>query len=71
MLVQASLRIRKDSESSFHHCGDPMKLLYVCFCVRRDLESRFYYCEGHVKVLHACLSVRGTLKAVFTIVKVL
>ena len=29
-LVQASLRARKDIESSFYHSGDPVKLVQAC-----------------------------------------
>ena len=28
--VQACLSARKDGESSFHHCGGPVKLVQTC-----------------------------------------
>ena len=29
-LVQACLSVRKDLESSFHHCGGPVRLVQSC-----------------------------------------
>ena len=33
-LVQSSLNVRKDLESSFHHCGGPMKLIHTSLRVK-------------------------------------
>ena len=30
-LVQDCLSVRKDLESSFHHCGGPVRLVQSCF----------------------------------------
>ena len=46
--VQARLNGRKDRESSFHHCGGPVKLMQGCLSARNDGESRFHHCAGLV-----------------------
>ena len=38
-LVGGSLSVRNDSESSFHHCGGPVKLVHTCLSVRKESES--------------------------------
>ena len=34
-LVQAGLSVRKELESSFHHCGAPVRLVQACLCAER------------------------------------
>ena len=41
-LVLAWLSTRRHRESSFHHCGGPVKLLEAWLCTRRHLESSFH-----------------------------
>ena len=48
MQVQASLRDKKDLESSFHHCGGPVRLEEACLSVRKELESSFHHCGSPV-----------------------
>ena len=31
--VQTCLSAREDRESSFHHCGGPVRLVQACLCV--------------------------------------
>ena len=31
--VQACLSAMEDRESSFHHCGGPVRLVQACLCV--------------------------------------
>ena len=39
----------KDRQSSFRHCGSPVKLVYACLCAGKDRESSFHLCAGAVK----------------------
>ena len=48
----------KDGESSFHHCGSPMKLVQVCLCAGNTLQRGFNRRRGTVKHVLACLSAR-------------
>ena len=48
--VQAPLIDRKDRESTFHHCGGPVKLVQGCLSARNDGESRLHHCAGLVKL---------------------
>ena len=50
-LVQACLCARKDRESSFHHCGDPVKLAEACLSARKYRESSFHLCGGAVNLV--------------------
>ena len=34
-VVEASLSVRKDLESSFHHCGNPVKLVQASVCAEK------------------------------------
>ena len=34
--VQACLCAREDRESSFHHCGGPVRLVQACLCVGKS-----------------------------------
>ena len=56
--VQACLSARKDGESSFLHCGGPVKLVQTCLCVGNTLQRRFHRRGGAVKHVQACLSSR-------------
>ena len=47
--VQACLSARKDGESSFLHCGGPVKLVQNCLCVGNTLQRRFHRRGGAVK----------------------
>ena len=48
-LVQAFVSVRKDLESSFHHCGGPVELVQACLCARDDGESNFHHCGSPMK----------------------
>ena len=53
--LQASLCIRKDAESIFHHSRGPVKLVQASFGVRKDVEIL----RGDpAKLVHASLSVQ-------------
>ena len=39
--VLICLTARNDRESSFYHCGGPVKLVQACLRARKDLESNF------------------------------
>ena len=54
--VQARLSARKDRESSFHHCGGPVKLVQACLCAENTLQRPFNRRGGAVKHVQACLS---------------
>ena len=53
-LVEAWLCARRHQESSFHHCGGPVKLVEAWLCASRHLESSFHHCGGSVKLVQAC-----------------
>ena len=42
-------------ESSFHHCGGPVKLVEAWLSARRRIESNFPNCGGSEKLVQACL----------------
>ena len=44
--VQTFLSTRKARESSFHHCGGPVKLVQNWLSARRHLESCFHRYGG-------------------------
>ena len=44
-LVEACLRARKDPDSSFHHCGGPVKLVEACLSAGKVRDSSFNYRE--------------------------
>ena len=50
-LVQARLSGRKDRESTFQHCGGPVKQAQGCLSTRKDRDSRFHHCGGFVKLV--------------------
>ena len=52
-------------ETSFHHCGGPVKLVEAWLCARRHLESSFHHCGGSVKLVQACLCARKARKSSF------
>ena len=54
---------RNDRESSFHHCGGPMKLVQACLSARKDLESSFYHSGGPAR---SCKALYVPQKAVLT-----
>ena len=55
-LVQLCLSARKSRESSFHHCGSPVKLVKkTCLSARKELESCFHLCGGTVMHVQGCL----------------
>ena len=67
-LVQTCLYVSKARESSFHHCGGPVKLVEAWLCTKRHLESSFDHCGGPVKHVGACLSAGNIEKSGFTTV---
>ena len=44
--VHPCLTARNDQESSFHHCGSPVKLVQAGLRVRRNLETAFTTLEA-------------------------
>ena len=70
-LVQACLCVRKDLESSFHHCGSPVKLVQACLRARKSLEFSFHYCGGPVNLVQAWDVGERPDKAVLTAEEVL
>ena len=50
-LLHAILRVKKDLENTFHHCGGAVKLVHACLSMRRDLDSSFRHCGGPVKIV--------------------
>ena len=63
--VKACLSARKDRESSFHHCGGPVKLVQASLCAENTLQRRFNRREGAVKHVQACLSARKDIESSF------
>ena len=53
--VLACLSASKDQESSFHHCGSPVKPVQACLSTKKELESWFYRNGGTVILVPACL----------------
>ena len=62
--VQAYLSARKDLESSFNHCGDPVKLVQACLNAERP-DQAVYFQGGAVKHVHPCLSARKSRESSF------
>ena len=54
--VEVCLCASTDQESSFHHCGGPVKLVQPCLRAERILQRRFNRRGGAVKHVLACLS---------------
>ena len=54
--VQTCFSASKDRESSFHHYGDPVKLVQACLCAENTLQRRFNRRGGGVKQVQVCLS---------------
>ena len=50
--VQVRLCASTDQESSFPHCGGPVKLVQACFCAENTLQRRFRH-QGVVKHVQA------------------
>ena len=70
-LVKLCLSTRKSRESSFHHCGSPVKLVQkTCLSTRKELESCFHTFGGPVKLVQACVC-GGIDQAVLTSEEVL
>ena len=69
--VKAYLTARNDRESSFRHCGGPVKLVQACLRARKDLEISFHHCGGPVKIVQACLCAKRRDKIVLTAEEVL
>ena len=53
--MQACLSARKDRESSFHHCGGPVKLVKDCVCAGKTVLTAD---EGDVNHVQVCLSAK-------------
>ena len=49
---------KKELEGSFHHCGDPVKLMQACLWVGKTLQSRANRRAGDEKHVQACLSTK-------------
>ena len=41
--LQASRSARNSRDSSFQHCGSPVKLVKACLSVRKELEGSFHH----------------------------
>ena len=54
--VQVCLCASTDQESSFHHCGGPVKLVQACQCVENTLQRRFNGRGDAGKHVQTCLS---------------
>ena len=63
--VQAGLSAKKDLESSFHHCGSPVKLVQACLCAGSTLQRRFNRRRDAMKQVQACLNARKDLESSF------
>ena len=63
--LPATLSVRKDLESSFHHCGSPVKLVQAGLRARKSIESSFHRCVGPVKLVQECLCARKTWQKPF------
>ena len=61
--MQACVSASKDGESSFHHCGSPVKLVHVCLCAGNILQCGFNRRRGAVKLVQASLSARKDLES--------
>ena len=53
--VQAGLSASEDLESSFYHCGSPVKLVHACLSTRKELESCFHHCGGPLMLVQSFL----------------
>ena len=42
--IHACLCVKMNTDSSFHLCGGPVKLLQASLCVRKDVETSFHHC---------------------------
>ena len=52
--LKACLSGREDPESSFHHCGGPVRLVQTCLCAGKTFQRRFNLRGGAVKHLQVC-----------------
>ena len=64
-LVQAGLCATKDLQSSFHHCGGPVKLIQACLSAGNVGHRRFNRRGGAVKHVLGCLCARKDLESRF------
>ena len=65
-LLQACLRVRKELECSFHHCGGPVRTVYI----RERPEKAVFTAKELLRRACRPLKVPGTLvRAVFTTVE--
>ena len=63
--MQASLGVRKDAGSSFHHSVDIVQLVHTCLSFRMDRKSIFRHCSIPVKLVHTCLRIGINLESSF------
>ena len=54
--VLACLSAKKDGESSFLHCGGPVKLVQTCLCAGNNIQRRFHRRGSAVEHVQASLS---------------
>ena len=52
--VQVCLGVSADPESSFHHCGIPVKFVQACLCGENTLQRRFNRRGSAVKHVLDC-----------------
>ena len=67
-LLQACLRVKKELQGSFHHCGGPVMLVQACLLVGKTWESRFHRRGGVKKHVEACLSTKNDRETVLNAV---
>ena len=58
-LVQASLCVRKDIGSSFHHYGGLANVVHGSFSVGKDSENSSHHCGSPERLMHTCFSMRN------------
>ena len=63
--VKASLSARKDLESSFNHCGCPVKPVHACLCAKNTLQCHLHRRGRAVKLVKACSSARKDRESSF------
>ena len=64
--VEACLDAREDRESSFHHCGSPVRLVHARLCAGKTWQSRFNLRVGAVKHVQSCLNFQGRSRKQFS-----
>ena len=50
--VHPCVKAMIDRESSFRHCGGPVKLVQACLTARKDLDTRFTTLEASCKPVY-------------------